>query len=463
MPVRLRITFLFVTLVFIILGIVCGSVYYFSYKERIQTIKTRLTNRAITTGRLFSQRETFDQKIIRQIDSLTSASLVNKIVQVFDEDDQRVYSYSDQPNDSLPVDKEVLSKLGANEIHYFRVRDKEAIAYRYVERNNDIIIVSAANDQQGKQNLAHLRNILMLSFFWGIIVTLLAGYFFSGKLLMPIKKIATEVSEISMQNLARRVSAGEVKDEWYSLAETFNKLLDQLQEGFELQRRFIANASHELSTPLTSISSQLEVTLENERTPEDYRNVIQSVYHDVRQMGKLTHTLLEFARASGNKGGLEINLIRIDEIILRLPAEITKLNKEYSLLLEFTGLPENEEKLLVFGNEALLLTAIKNIALNGCKYSEDKQAVISLTVEEKIIIITIKDRGMGIPESELENIFQPFYRLDEKNSEAGFGLGLSMTQRIIKLHKGSISVKSTVGKGTTFSIILPSAENISKL
>lgn len=463
MPVRLRITLLFVILVFIILGIVCGSVYYFSYKERINAIKTRLTNRAITTGRLFSQHEIFDQKMLRQIDSLTSAALKDKIVQVFDEDYQRVYSYSDQPKDSLPVDKEMLRGLSNNERHYFRSGQKEAIAYRYSEQKNDIFIVSAANDEDGKENLTHLRNILILSFFWGIIVTLLAGYFFSGKLLMPIKKIATDVSEISVQNLARRISTGRVKDEWHSLTETFNELLDKLQEGFELQRRFIANASHELSTPLTSISSQLEVTLENERTPEDYRIVIQSVYHDVTQMGKLTHTLLEFARASGNKGGLEINLIRIDEIILRIPAEITKLNKEYSVMLEFTGLPENEEKLLVFGNETLLLTAIKNIVLNSCKYSEDMQAIISLTIEEKDIFIYIQDNGIGIPESEIENIFQPFYRIGDNKSETGFGLGLSMAQRIIKLHKGSINVKSSVGRGTTFTIILPSAGHISKL
>jgi len=462
MPVRLRITSLFVLLVFIILGIVCGSIYYFSYKERINTIKSRLTNRAITTGRLFSQREIFDQKMLRQIDSLTSVSLKDKIVQIFDENNQRVYSYSDQPNDRLPVDKGMLHKLKNNERHYFRSGNKEAVAYRYTERSNDIVIVSAANDEEGKQNLVHLRNILMLSFFWGIIVSLLAGYFFSGKLLMPIKNIAADVSEISVQNLARRISTGTVKDEWYSLARTFNELLDQLQESFELQRRFIANASHELSTPLTSISSQLEVTLENERNPEDYRNVIQSVYHDVRQMGKLTHTLLEFARASGNKGGLDINLIRIDEIILRLPSEITKLHKEYSVILEFTDLPENEEKLLVFGNEALLLTAIKNIALNSCKYSENKQAVIWLAIEEGNVIISVRDNGKGIPESEIENIFQPFYRLEENKSEIGFGLGLSMAHRIIKLHKGFINVKSVVGQGTTFTITLPSAANISK-
>ena len=138
------------------------------------------------------------------------------------------------------------------------------------------------------------------------------------------------------------------------------------------------------------------------------------------------------------------------------------MNKEYSVVLNFASLPENEEKLLVFGNEALLLTAIRNIVLNGCKYSENKQAVIWLTIQEKNIVISVRDNGIGIPESEIENIFHPFYRLEENKTEIGFGLGLSMAQRIIKLHKGSISVKSTIGEGTTFTVTLPSAANISK-
>lgn len=463
MPVRLRITLLFVLLVFVILSIVCGSVYYFSYKERINTVKTRLTNRAITTGRLFSRREIFDRRMLRQIDSLTSVSIKDKIVQIFDAHNQKIYSYTDRQTDSLPVNIAILSRLAKGERHYFRSGEKEAIAYRYSQGDNNIVVVSAGTDEEGRQNLAHLRNILMLSFSWGIIVTLLAGYFFSGKLLMPIKKIATDVSEISVQNLARRISAGHVKDEWHSLAQTFNELLDKLQEGFELQRRFIANASHELSTPLTSISSQLEVTLENERNPEEYRKVIQSVHHDVRQMGKLTHTLLEFARASGNKGGLEINLVRIDEIILGLPAEVTKLDNQFSVILEFTDLPENEERLLVFGNEALLLTAIKNIVANACKYSDDKEAKVSLAIEGENVVISVTDRGKGIPESEIDNIFQPFYRLEESKAESGFGLGLSMAQRIIKLHKGCITVRSIFEQGTTFTIILPSATNVSGL
>ncbi len=460
MPVRLRITFLFVLLVFIILGIVCGSIYYFSHTERLNTIKKRLTNRAITTGRLFSKKEIFDRQTLRQIDSLTTVSLKEKVVQVYDSNNRKIYTYSDLAGDSLHVDLKILQDVRKKQTHYFKSRNKEAMAYHYSGKDFDMVIISAANDEDGKDNLLHLRNILMLSFFWGIIVTLLVGYLFSGKLLSPVKKITADVSEISMQNLTRRVSTGNVKDEWFYLASTFNQLLDQLQEGFELQRRFIANASHELSTPLTSISSQLEVTLENDRSPEEYRQVIRSVYHDVHHMGKLTQTLLEFARASGNKGGLEINLIRIDEIILRLPSEVAKINEEYSVVLSFGELPENEEKLLVFGNETLLLTAIKNIVLNACKYSSNTQAVIFLKAEEKNNVISIDDKGVGIPPEDIESIFQPFYRVQDYRTEGGFGLGLSMAQRIIKLHKGTISVKSIVGKGTTFTIVLPSATNV---
>ncbi len=460
MPVRIRITLLFVLLVFIILGIVCGSIYYFSYSERLNAIKKRLTNRAITTGRLFSKKEIFDRQTLRQIDSLTTISLKEKVVQVYDSNGRKIYIYSDLAGDSLHVNSKILQEVRKGESHYFTSGNKEAIAYHYLGKDLDMVIISAANDEDGKQNLLHLRNILMLSFFWGIIVTMLVGYLFSGKLLSPIKKITDDVSEISMQNLTRRVSAGRVKDEWFNLAGTFNQLLDQLQEGFELQRRFIANASHELSTPLTSISSQLQVTLENERSPGEYREVIQSVYNDVHYMGKLTQTLLEFARASGNKGGLEINLIRIDEIILRLPSEVARINEAYSVVLDFGELPEDEERLLVFGNETLLLTAIKNIVLNACKYSSNRQANIFLKAGEKNIVVSIGDKGVGIPPDEIENIFQPFYRVDGYRMEGGFGLGLSMAQRIVKLHKGNISVKSVVGEGTIFTITLPSATNM---
>jgi len=278
--------------------------------------------------------------------------------------------------------------------------------------------------------------------------------------LNPIRKIADDVKDISAQNLAHRIKSGNANDEWNYLTEILNELLDRLQQSFEMQRRFISSASHELSTPLTSISSQLEVALQRTRDAKEYQGVMQSVYQDVRQLSRLTQTLLQFATASGIKGGIEINSIRVDEILMQLPGEVTKMNKEYSVKLQFDQLPENEERLLVFGNAELLLTAIKNVVSNACKYSANHLAKIKLTVETKEISISIEDNGKGISENDLKNIFQPFYRTEDSKSITGFGVGLPLVYRIINLHKGQIKVSSTVGKGTTVSIQLPIAENV---
>jgi signal transduction histidine kinase len=463
MPVRLRITLLFALLVFIILSIVCTGIYYFSYTARLDTIKKRLTNRAITTARLLSQKEIFSQRLVQRIDSLTTISLTNKTVQAYDYKNNKIYNYSDLPGDTLNISNDILDDTRFKGNIYFSVRNKEAIAFHYVDNKSRIVIISAGEDEDGQETLSRLLKILVISFLIGNIFVLAVGYLFSRGLLQPIRKITDDVAEISAQNLARRIQTGQTKDEWYHLSHTLNDLLDRLQESFELQRRFISNASHELSTPLTSISSQLEVSLQKERVAEDYKKVMQSIYQDVRHMSNLTQTLLEFAKASGNTGGLEINLVRMDEIILQLPAEIVKINNAYSIILQFDDLPEDEENLLVFGNETLLLTAIKNIVVNACKYSENHQATVHLKMQDQSILIIIEDQGAGIPKEELAKIFQPFYRVEEHRTTGGFGLGLSLAERIIKLHKGTIEVASEKGKGTTFYISLPPARNLGSI
>ena len=199
------------------------------------------------------------------------------------------------------------------------------------------------------------------------------------------------------------------------------------------------------------------MSLQRDRVAEDYRKVIQSVYQDVRHLNKLTLTLLEFAKASGTAGGIEIELIRIDEILMRLPGEMIKFGEHYSVKLEFEQLPEVAERLVVFGNAELLFAAIKNIVSNACKFSVNGLAKVKLSVEKTTIIISIKDEGKGIAENDLSNIFQPFFRAEDSRGISGFGVGLPLVQRIIKLHNGQINAKSTIGKETTFIIQLPVA------
>jgi signal transduction histidine kinase len=458
MPVKLRITLLFCLIVFVILAMVCATVFYFSYTERTQNIRTRLTNRAITLARLLGQSQVFDQNLIRKIDSSTTLALKDKTFQAYDYLNNKIYSYSDAPDDTLRIDTTILDDARVKGTIYFKIGNKEAVAYHYANPNTRIVAITAANDEEGKNKLRELSNILWFSFLSGIIIAFVGGYFFSDRLMRPIRKIADDINEISAHNLAGRISTGEVKDEWHYLSETLNQLLNRLQDSFETQRRFVSNASHELSTPLTAISSQLEVSLQKNREAQQYRFVMESVYQDVRHLSKLTQTLLEFAQASGDPGGLNILPVRMDEILMSLPGEMKKIQPGYLVVLLFDDMPAEEQKLIVFGNAELLFTAIKNIVSNACKYSDDHKALIKLKAEAEIITIAIIDSGMGIPEPELKYIFQPFYRVNATSKESGFGLGLSLANRIIKLHKGSITVTSTPGQGTEFVIILPTAK-----
>lgn len=455
MPIRFRITFIFSLLVFVILGLVCSAIYYFFYTNRFENIKTRLTNRAITSARLLSQSEVFDHQLILKIDAATTLAMRDKTVQAYDYKNKRIYAYSDRAEDTIEIEPEILNDARINQQLFFSMGKKEAVAYHYTDENNRLVVIAAGVDEGGLAILRQLRIILLLSFCGGVLITFVTGYVFAQKLLRPVRKIADEVNEISASEFTRRIQEGKSEGEWNYLARTLNELLNRLQDSFEMQGRFISNASHELSNPLTSISSQLEVSLQRERTAEEYRAIMSSVYQDVKQMNKLTQTLLEFAKASGSKGGLEINPIRIDEILLRIPSEMAKLNKEYSAFLSFDELPVEEKMLLISGNEELLFMAIRNIVLNACKYSSDHRANIQLSVHFHHIVITIADRGIGIPEAELENIFQPFYRVVEQRTGQGFGLGLPLASRIIKLHNGQVKVESELNKGTVFLITFP--------
>ena len=457
MPVRIRITLFFALIVFGILSVFSVAIYYFAYSNRQQNFNNRLKNRAVTTARLLVQSEIFNQAIIQKIDASTAVSMQNKVIQAYDSARNRIYAYSDNPGDTIPVDKEILEEAADKQFVSFSINNKDAIAYHYADNNNNVIIITAAYDAEGRNNLKELQYILTICFLGGILIAVAGGFFFSKGLLWPIRKIADEVNDISAQNLTRRIKSYEGKDEWSYLTDTLNQLFDRLEESFKTQSTFIANASHELSTPLTSVSSQLEVSLQKERSADEYKRVMRSILHDVHHLSKLTQTLLEFAKASGTPNGLQINLVRIDEILLRMPAEMSKLNNDYHVELSFDNLPEEEEKLLVFGNEDLLFTAVKNIVVNACKYSADHLADVKLSVLYDEIKVEINDRGKGIPQDELKKIFQPFYRVDDNMKEDGFGLGLSLVSRIIKLHRGHINVESELNKGTSFVVHLPIA------
>jgi two-component system, OmpR family, sensor histidine kinase ArlS len=281
MNIRFKITLLFTLLVSGIISLISYSVYYFTDLGRQQIFQSRLQAGASNRASLFSILGENTISIMQKIDSSSMSSIPKRAIVIYNENDQQVYSFYGSGVRPLTINSQLLSEIKAKKNIFYSAGDLNVSAIYHVYSNNQkSIVFYAGNDEDGKSRINDLIQILLVSLLAGVIITLMVGYVFSSQLVRPIKRIIKEVNEISFNNLSDRIYRGKGQDELSGLASTFNKLLDRLQESISIQRRFISNASHELSTPLTAISSQLQVTLQKERTSGEYQQVLQSLQEE---------------------------------------------------------------------------------------------------------------------------------------------------------------------------------------
>lgn len=459
MKIKYRITLLFTLVVSIILLLLCLSIYYASEVRRQDVLDQKLRNRAQTTVNLLLTINGINKDLLRRIDESTFVTVYEKSLVVYNELQQEIYAYADSNATVIRIGSAGFKKLLFGDEYSFDKGKSHVLVVNYLINKKKYTVVSSAFDEDGIERITALKFILLISFISGIFITFISGLLFSYNIVAAIKKITEEVKEISSKNLSRRIILRKPKDELYKLSDTFNELLSRLEESFKVQRHFISNASHELSTPLTSILSQLEVTLQYERGKDEYKSVLFSVYEDVKNLNQLTRSLLEVAKASGSSDGMKLALVRIDELLMKLPSDLHRIDQRYLVNLQFMTFPDDEKKLLIFGNLDLLYIAVKNVVQNACKYGADHTATVSLLFSEGLIDILVTDNGPGIGIEEQELIFQPFYRtVASRDKQKGFGLGLSLALRIIKLHKGEIKLASAGDTGTCFTIRFPVAE-----
>jgi len=285
----------------------------------------------------------------------------------------------------------------------------------------------------------------------------IAGWFYSGRALKPISNVINKVDEISITSLNLRVFEGNGTDEIGRLAKTFNKMLERLETSFALQKDFIANASHELRTPLTSINGQLEVLLMKDRSVTDYKAALGSVLDDIKSLIDLSNKMLLIARTSA-EGPVNFNKkIRIDDILWQAREEIQRFNSSYRINISIDNSLTDSDQMIVVGDEYLLKVAVSNIIENACKYSPDHAVGIRFQHIEKWIEVVFEDKGIGISEEDIQNIFEPFFRGSNVHNISGSGIGLPLVNQIIKIHNGTIKISSRIGNGTVVTVSLPTS------
>ena len=264
-----------------------------------------------------------------------------------------------------------------------------------------------------------------------------------------------KVEEITASHLDLRISEGRGKDEIAELAITFNRMLDRLENSFEAQRQFVSNISHELRTPLATIIGELEIAAKKGRTPAEYEELTRLILQDAHRLVKLSNGLLDLAKASYDKAEIAFKEVRLDELLLDTRQAVLKSNPDYGVNIIFEREIEEDDFISVRGNEYLLKVAFTNLIDNGCKFSDDRESTVAISFHAKNVILRFSDTGIGISPEDIASIFTPFYRGANKKYAEGHGIGLSLTDKIIHLHQGSLSVASRVSEGTTFTVELP--------
>lgn len=452
MNIRTKLTLRFILIAAVIIGVSLALIYLSSSNYRRTDFYSRLMSKANNTAKLFIDVDEVDAALLMKIEQDNPVSLPNESIVIYNSRDSLLFS-TDEAG-ILKVDTAKLSQIRLEEELRWELDGHEILGFVY-KGKDDFVVVAGAHDIYGTKRLQNLAYTLLIVFGSSTVVISAAAWIYAGKALEPIAKVVKQVDEISITSLDRRVDEGNGQDEIAKLAQTFNNMLSRLETSFLTQKNFISNASHELRTPLTSITGQLEVTLLNPRSAEDYQQVILSILEDIKSLNALSNKLLLLAQSSSEEREQSMTPVRIDELLWQAKDDLMRHSPTFTVNIDLDENLDDETKLTIKGDEQLLRTAVINLMENGCKYSADKSVRVFIQGSRFGISLVFTDKGVGIPQSDIPNIFEPFYRGTNTKSIRGHGIGLPMVRGIVKAHGGTIQLTSVEGKGTVVTIHFP--------
>ncbi len=453
MQIRTRLTLQFLVIGGVIMLIASAAIYFYSARFIRDDFYNRLENKANITAKLLIEVEEIDADLLTRIEKDNPVNLPSEKIIILNYMNEILYS-----SDALMVIRysdNILDRIRLSGRVTFKQDDYEVLGILYPENYDRIVVIGAATDITGLLQLRNLRLILFTVCIASLIIFFIAGWFYSGRALEPIAKVVGQVEEISSTSLDLRVNEGNGTDEIARLARTFNNVLKRLEIAFRMQKEFISNASHELRTPLTSIHGQLEVLLMKNRSVKDYKTTINSVLEDIRNLTSLSNRLLLLAHTTSEKLKVKNDHIRIDEMLWQLKDELQEFNKDYNISISIDPSITDYNQVVISGDEFLIKTAFSNIIENACKYSGNHSVEINFECSDEWVTLIFSDEGPGIPDSDIDTVFEPFYRGSNVKLIPGNGIGLSLVSRIIKSQNGFIKISSSVGEGTRVYIQLP--------
>ncbi len=379
-------------------------------------------------------------------------------VQVFDEDGNVLWQTDNAPTDEElrkadpHLEKWAKTDIGPYRLIYFKpdqTSDQKYYGFRLGSTKEPL------NEELGKVNLFMVLAMLVIC-----LVTPLGAYIMAFRAVQPVAKIIATTARLEPRNLTERLPIQGTGDEIDQLSLTINGMLDRIASFIERHREFIADAAHELRSPLTAIRSSVEVALNRPRPLEEYQTLLADVMEECTSLADLVNRLLLLAEGDSGRMPGRDKTSSLDKLVRESLDMFQPVAEAHGVELRSEGIDE----VLVPGDEPHLRQIVRNLIDNAVKFTEPGGSVtVSVRAERarKQAVLTVSDTGVGIPPENLSRIFTRFFRGDKSRHRnegpGGSGLGLSICQSITKALNGDIKVVSELGRGSTFTVTLPQA------
>jgi two-component system OmpR family sensor kinase len=345
-----------------------------------------------------------------------------------------------------PDFQSVLPRLGPHGTH--------VAGHRLVANGWPCLLLAAESLDSVAAALAVVRRAIFISLPLMLALAGLGGYVLSTRSLAPLASMAAQAKTITGHNLETRLDIGNPAEELAVLVVAFNELLSRLDQSFESMRRFVADASHELRTPISVIRGEADVALAQDRSTVEYKQSLAIVLDESRRLSRLVDDLLNLARADAGHVKLQVHDFYLNELLADCCRSVQALAAARNIAVECKPGADLQFR----GDEELLRRLVMNLLDNAIRYTPPGGTVeAALESGGDRVRIRVSDTGIGIPEEAAPHIFERFYRADKARSrqDGGFGLGLAIVKWIAESHNGAVELSSRNGAGSAFTVTLP--------
>ncbi|MCB0559351.1 MAG: HAMP domain-containing protein [Lewinellaceae bacterium] len=450
MTLRNRIAITFTLLNFTLLAIIFVTLYFLTRQYTFNEFFNRLEERAQIAAQAFLEKDELNQQIFEEVRRRHLRTLQQEQEFLYD------LSAGAPVPDTLPafLDATTLARIRVGEDIRYHYGQLSVVGIRYEDNQGIFAAVVAAQDLYGQRKLTNLLKLMLFILGTALLAVFLLGRWYAWHILLPIGQMIRKMKSINSSNMHLRLKEKNGRqDELKQLATTFNRMLDRIEAAIETQNLFIGNASHQIKNPLTAIIGEVETAMLKERSPDEYYDSLQVIGEEADRLDVLVRQLIRMSYPDSGEG--QKAEWRFDELILDLVEEFKETYPQASISIEFSSLPADPEKLLYRGYYHLIRIAIGNLLENAIKFSNNTTVKLKLFISEKNLAVSISDNGIGIPQEAQPHIFTPFFRANNAEGFPGYGVGLALAEKVVKMHDGQLKLVSNPQEGTTFTLDLP--------